>query len=297
MSQPSMTPPRISVGLPVYNGEAYLREALDSILNQTFTDLELIICDNASTDATQSICREYAANDGRIRYHRHEKNIGAGPNFNYTVTLARGAYFKWAAHDDLCSPELLEKCAAALDANPDAVLAFPRAQIIDVATNKSEPYVDPLPTDHADPATRFDALMRGHPCYQVFGLIRMSALRATPLIGLYAHGDGVLLCQLALLGRFIKVPEILFFPRRHDKQSMTMVQDYRAYARWFDPRLNARRLFPWWRIYWELLRSIFACTLRLKSRAGCVYHWAKWVYIRRDRFFRDIFFNLRHSAG
>src|ERR1035438_9843576 len=98
-----MTPPvpRVSIGLPVYNGENYLDPALNSILRQDYSDLELIISDNASTDATGNICREYAAKDPRIRYYRNETNIGASANFNCLVKLARGEYFKWAAHDDV----------------------------------------------------------------------------------------------------------------------------------------------------------------------------------------------------
>ena len=104
--------PKVSIGLPVYNGERYLREALDSILGQTFRDFELIICDNASTDETAAICADYAARDPRIRYHRQTHNIGATANFNHTFELARGAYFKWAAHDDVLAPTWLEKCVA-----------------------------------------------------------------------------------------------------------------------------------------------------------------------------------------
>ena len=92
--------PRVSIGLPVYNGERFLPQALDSILAQTFEDFELIISDNASTDTTEEICRTYATQDQRIHYHRHEQNRGAAWNFNYIVPLARGEYFKWAADDD-----------------------------------------------------------------------------------------------------------------------------------------------------------------------------------------------------
>ena len=99
--------PRVSIGLPVYNGENFLEFALDSILGQTFQDFELIISDNASTDATESICRRYAAKDSRIRYYRNPNNQGAAQNYNRVFALARGEYFKWAAHDDVCKPNYL----------------------------------------------------------------------------------------------------------------------------------------------------------------------------------------------
>src|ERR1700742_2966611 len=99
--------PTVSIGLPVFNGERYLEEALFSLLNQTFRDFELIICDNASTDRTPDICTRHAARDRRIRYARNARNLGASSNFNKCFMLARGRYFRWAAYDDKCGPEHL----------------------------------------------------------------------------------------------------------------------------------------------------------------------------------------------
>ncbi len=123
--------PRVSVGLAVYNGENYLREAIDSILAQTFTDFELILSDNASTDKTQEICLEYAAKDKRIRYYRNDQNIGGIRNQIRTVELSRGEYYKLAAHDDVCAPDFLEKCVEVLDRDPSVVLCYPKTKIID----------------------------------------------------------------------------------------------------------------------------------------------------------------------
>ena len=123
--------PRVSIGLPVYNGEKFIREAIDSIFSQTFEDFELIISDNGSTDRTQQICQAYAAQDLRIRYYRNKKNIGAARNYNLVFELASGEYFKWAAHDDLCAPEYLERCVEILDRDPDVVLCYPKTSIID----------------------------------------------------------------------------------------------------------------------------------------------------------------------
>ena len=114
--------PAVSVGLPVYNGERYLAEAIESVLRQTFADFELVISDNASTDRTAEICRSFARADGRVRYHRNEANLGALPNFNRVFDLGRGRYFKWAAHDDVLRPELLRRCVDVLEDNRDAVV-------------------------------------------------------------------------------------------------------------------------------------------------------------------------------
>ena len=101
---------RVTIGLPVYNGETYLEETLDSILNQTYTEFELIISDNGSSDGTRLICEEYAAKDDRIKYYRSVKNLGAAPNYNRAFELSSGEYFKWADYDDPLAPEFLSKC-------------------------------------------------------------------------------------------------------------------------------------------------------------------------------------------
>src|SRR5689334_10548773 len=109
-----MTNPKVSVGLPVYNGQRYVRHALESLRRQEFEDFEVVISDNASTDQTGEICAEYVARDARFRYFRNETNIGASPNYNRTFELARGEYFKWCAHDDVCLPGFLSKCMATM---------------------------------------------------------------------------------------------------------------------------------------------------------------------------------------
>ena len=114
--------PRVSVGLPVFNGERYLARAIESVLRQDFADFELVVSDNASTDRTGEICEEYARRDARVRYVRNPRNLGAGPNYDRCFRLARGEYFKWAAHDDRLAPDYLSQTGAALDAAPDAVL-------------------------------------------------------------------------------------------------------------------------------------------------------------------------------
>jgi glycosyltransferase involved in cell wall biosynthesis len=117
--------------MPVYNGERFIRRALDSLLAQTFTDFELIICDNASTDGTRPICLEYAEKDERIRYYRNDVNIQPISNFNRVLGYASGEYFMWAAHDDRWAPSFVESLAEALDSDPEAVLAFCRFANID----------------------------------------------------------------------------------------------------------------------------------------------------------------------
>ncbi len=92
--------PKVSIGMPVYNGDDFIRRALDSVLNQTFTDFEVIISDNASDDETEIICREYAAKDDRISYFRQKTNIGGTDNFLFVLNKAQSSYFSFLAHDD-----------------------------------------------------------------------------------------------------------------------------------------------------------------------------------------------------
>ena len=106
--------PLVSIGLPVFNGEDFLENALDSILNQTYKNIEVIVCDNASTDRTSSIISAYHKNDDRIKYHRQEINIGAAGNYNRTFELSIGKYFKWAAHDDVMHENYIEQCVHCL---------------------------------------------------------------------------------------------------------------------------------------------------------------------------------------
>ena len=122
---------QVAIGLPVYNGARYLTEAIESILAQTYSDFELIISDNASTDETEAICRHYAVQDQRIRYVRNAENIGGLANFNHTFRLSNHPLFKWTAADDAYHPEYLERSVRLLKAQPEAVFAFTKVQLID----------------------------------------------------------------------------------------------------------------------------------------------------------------------
>lgn len=113
--------PTVAIGLPVYNGEKTLKAALDSLLAQSFIDTEIIISDNASTDGTAAICKDYAARDQRIRYIRQDSNLGAAANFKFVLDEARSPYFMWAACDDIRSPDFVETNVKFLGANSDYV--------------------------------------------------------------------------------------------------------------------------------------------------------------------------------
>jgi len=226
--------PRITLAMPVYNGENFVRLAIESILAQDFTDFELIITDNASTDGTQAICEDFAARDERIRYVRNPNNLGAAPNYNRGYELARGEYLKWCAHDDLLSPNYLSACLACLEANPDASLAFGSTQCIDLEGN----FIDwqaggeMESIDHDDPARRFsEAIRRGGTCFPIFGLFRKSMLDRTTLHRTYYGSDRALIAEAALLGKALQVPEAVFYNREHPRRSINM-DSLEARSRW-----------------------------------------------------------------
>src|SRR3569833_3827425 len=163
-----MKPPLLSIGLFVYNGERFLAETLDSLLAQTWTDYELIISDNGSTDGTPAICEHYASLDKRIRYYRSPTNRGAGWNIRRGDSLATGKYFKWAACDDLYEPTFLQACVEALEGIEGYVLAHAKTRVIDAEGKLVENYEWPMRTDSPDAVTRIrEMLLNDLMSYQI----------------------------------------------------------------------------------------------------------------------------------
>jgi len=170
--------PLVSIGLPVYNGENFIREAIESILAQTFGDFELIIADNASPDNTEYICRSYAAADPRVHYYRNKENLGGAYNHNKVFSLAQGKYFKWAAHDDKIAPQYLQQCVDVLEKYPSVVLAYPATMVINAQGKCIRKYQNELELTQPGPHQRFRQFhnivhmnRNNHECHPVFGLI------------------------------------------------------------------------------------------------------------------------------
>jgi glycosyltransferase involved in cell wall biosynthesis len=291
-----MSAPRVSIGLPVYNGENYLRPALDSILHQDYTDFELIISDNASQDATEQICREYAAKDPRIRYYRNEKNIGASGNFNRLVELARGEFFKWAAHDDVHLPGFLRRCMEVIEPAPAAVaLVTPRAEVIDEHGNVFNMHVESLDARQSRPHQRVEYVIRNvRWATALFGLIRTNVLKKTRLIQPYFASDNVLLVEIALLGQIWELPETLFQRRYHASISTNAHKSWRDLQVWFNPSQKGIKRFvpPAMRLALEIVQRITRAPLPLWERFLCGFAFAKaWIpregrrlYGRRNQF-------------
>jgi len=278
MSEPEKEP-LVSIGLPVYNGERYLAEAIESILAQTYRHFELIICDNASTDGTEQICRRFAEQDDRVKYFRNPANLGAVRNFNLAVEHASGKYFRWAAHDDRIAPEYLARCVETLEADPAIVLCHCQVKVID--ENGAEVMNFDYPAGHGASlvaADRFgDALRQDRWSFEIFGLIRTDALRRTRMMGRYVASDRVLRAELSLIGRYYILPERLCFDRDHPNRSIRALPAHHLRAEWFDPGLARRRVFPHWRVLYEYFRAVNRAPISIRQRARCYAHIARWV--------------------
>jgi glycosyltransferase involved in cell wall biosynthesis len=273
--------PRLSIGLPVYNGERYLAESLDALLDQTFGDFELIISDNASTDATAEICRRYAATDARIRYYRQSSNIGAAPNHNFVFQWARGEYFKWASSDDLYAPTLLERCIAVLDRRPDVVLVHSLEAFADEdgATGPTVPYG--LLSSSERLPERFRSMLFDVGGDDMYGVMRSSALRRTRLIGSHHHADRTLTAELVMQGPFAQVPETLYFRRDHPGRAERIAVTSRMRAANMDPRRASRLRHPALRLMgeyvWAYVRMIRRTSMSFADRWRCYRTLAAWL--------------------
>jgi glycosyltransferase involved in cell wall biosynthesis len=302
------------VCLPVRNGQKYLRQCVDSILAQTLADFELIICDNASTDSTESICREYVATDARVRYFRHSEDIGPGENYNFGLDRARGQYLHWQAHDDVLLPEFLEKCVEVLERDAFVVMAYPLTRVIDEQGRTVEDYNFIIDTDHPSAATRFRRFIlarnRHHRNYEIFGVYRTEVLRRGPRHEVYAHADRVLVSRITLFGRMRLLPERLFLARAHATQSMQMLPSHVSRGRsklssmlgpgplpppeWWEPRLKERIVFPdcnLLRQHWRSARVVAAAAgLGSAQRVGCYAAVLAWLGYFWPKLVRDLLF-------
>ena len=302
MSEARSLRPSVSVGMPVYNGERYIRLALDSILRQDFENFELIVSDNASTDQTSDICAAYAKMDNRIRYYRNAENIGSAPNYNRTFHLASGKFFKWCAHDDICRQHFLAQCVEAMQAAPSNVaIVYPQCDLIDASGNVFARAPHEPPSTHRYPFRRLAHVLRnvGY-AYPLWGLIRSDHLRRTRLLTAGAQNDYVLLAELALQGEFWELPEALFELRMHANNAWAICSEEQGDVAWREnAKANKRsreRLLAWtdtksahrtlWLpfyedLYWRYLNGVRHAAIPFVQKLMCYVTVPIVCYFRR----------------
>lgn len=270
--------PHVSVGLPVFNGENFIRDAIASVLAQTFTSFELVIQDNASTDRTPEICAEFAARDPRVRYFRNPSNLGLAPNYNLAFQNSRGRYFKWLAHDDYLEPGYLAATVRALDERPDAVMCNTLVRYIRGDRSTIGYYNSGLAhADVASPAARFAAMvLPSHSCVDFFGLLRREAMEDSLLHGSYHSADRAFLAQMALRGRLIQLPQPLSVMREHGDRYTRRKGTPAEILSWHDASLRSHIALPTWKLYADYLAMVHMERLSIAARMRCYGVLAEW---------------------
>jgi len=291
--------PKISVGMPVYNGEAFIEIAIQSILDQTFGDFELIISDNASTDRTEEICRDFASRDQRIVYSRNEENIGAAGNYNRLVEMASADYFRWSNADDVIAPVLHERCVAVLDERPDAVLSYGRTKLIDESGNGYEDYHDNLDLQDDRVSDRFAKFHSQVGLTNViYGLMRTAAVLRSARMGdgSYPAADTNFMGEIVLYGKFVEIPECLFYRRMHPGAS-TAVKDDDERQTYFWTAGGGGFSLPSWRknaAYW---RAIGRAPVGLGEKARLALYMLRRMYWGKRELLGELVATTGKSVG
>lgn len=288
MSSQGRAAPPLTVGLPVYNGARYLAQSIDSLLAQSYTDFDLVISDNASSDDTAEICREYERKDARVRYVRQPTNIGAAPNHAFLAAQAGSKFFKWAAADDLYAADLLSRCVQLLEEHPEAVLAHSWTAAVDEQDDVTQAYEYPLSTHSPSAPERFRSMLFGVGddvgiirADDQYGVIRTRILRSIPPQGSYYHSDRTITTELCLHGPFYQVPQWLYFRRDHRGRPQYTHASTRAWCTNLDPRRADRLRHPAARLYgafvYGYVSAIRRAPISTAERRSCYSLLARWV--------------------
>jgi glycosyltransferase involved in cell wall biosynthesis len=280
--------PKISIGMPAYNAAATIGASIESLLGQSFPDFELIISDNASTDATRDLVDAYRQRDTRIRYERQPINIGANPNYSPVACLARGEFFKWSSSNDWCAPSFLERCLGELMAHDDTVLVVPRTRLFRNHPDCSEDYSSDIEILDSEPSARLRRLTSTLALNNAMnGLVRTSVLRRTRLIDPYRGADVVLMGHLALLGKFRLLNERLFY-RRMEVATATSLQEPMAVQKHLYPRAGRGVLIQAVKLQLGWLRAVLSVPMSPSERMRSLIHVAKMCYWTRADYVQDL---------
>ena len=245
----SESSPALSIGLAVRNGRDVIERCIELVLSQDFTDLELVVCDNASDDGTIEMLDDYARADSRIRLSANQVNIGSHENMRRVLEASRGTLFRWISADDWLEPRCLSTCVRALE-NQDAIGVTTWFTIhTPDGSSRYEEYRGEYPTS-PDPARRFQRMLwffhAGDAKYDpIYGLYRRNCLMRAHVLRPSERTDWLLSAELALLGPIIHVDKRLANRTRAYPAGV----DRAAFRRRLDPlraeqlRTSPRRLY------------------------------------------------------
>ena len=225
---------RVSIGLPTYNGAAYVRDAIETILAQDFQEWELNISDDGSADSTPDICAEYADRDSRINFYPMESNLGLFGNFARVLSMANAPFFCWISHDDLRMPELLSRCLETLGDDQSIAMVYPTSEM---RSKKSRGvFPDRFRVDQESPVMRFRQIIWNlGACNMLHGVFRTDGLRRSRGMRrhLYRAFDNLILAETALRGKIIQLEDVLFIrcvtrehPPELDKKNADLIKTY-----------------------------------------------------------------------
>ncbi len=274
--------PLVSIGLPVYNGGKVIKRAVDSLLAQDYPNFELIISDDASSDETPEICREYAQRDKRVVFYKADCNRGAVWNYNRVCELAKGKYFMWIDQDDLRAPQFISKCVECLEDNENAVLCHTHtATFLGEPDNITVLIVNDTMEGLHNPEERFVEALKTLPATALEGVIRTDILRTkTNLFENYINSDIILTHELTLYGEFLQVPEVLSW-RSGRYMRPSPQEDYANLTR---EKTMPRTHFPFIVELRMHARSIQRSPLPLSSKVflwnALLYHTLRIVFVK-----------------
>lgn len=283
----------VSIGIPVYNGAEWIENTLDSILNQTYSNIEIIISDNASTDNTEASCRDYAAKDNRVRYFRNDQNIGVSNNYNSVFNHSSGDFFKWSSASDIIKPDFIEKCLEKFNADPELVLVCPGTVLFNEETGSEEEYVENINLTSHSAVDRFINYVDHIRLNNVMnGLIKSAALKKTGLMKNFLGADINMIAELSLYGRFKLLPQYLFY-RRMEQQTATFYKPVEEVLKYFNPDNKNLMLFQYWINYLYYLKVVKKSLLKPSEKLLLKKFILKTMYYHKSLLWNDFKYSLK----
>jgi glycosyltransferase involved in cell wall biosynthesis len=280
-----MSDVRLTIAVPVYNNERHLATSLTSLLSQTYRDFVLLISDNASTDSTPDICRDFAARDARVQYQRNARNIGMFQNFNRLFELTRTPFIKWSTADDFWAPEFIASAMAVLETDHSVGVVYPQTTFVDSNGKPYEEYVDGLHLDNENPVHRLSLFLANvKRCHPQLGVLRSSCVAATRGFGTYQGGDIAFLADMALQCKFHEIPQRQFFRRFHPESSSWARHDEKHQKRRFYGQRASGPQFENTRRYADYFLRALRSRLTAREKIAAVNVLARRTYWDRELF-------------